>query len=130
MSEWPKGREPASAIAELANAIQTAIGWMPQMTDDELEKVERDLGIADRALASIKWARGEDRSLEAGELVHLFPACEFMGSGEPCPNLSTEILRWLRIDGRKVRAVGMARVCASCAPSVRRSLAAMGYAVR
>jgi hypothetical protein len=124
-SDWPKGREPAYAIAELANALTTAIGWMPHMSADELERCGRDLSIASAALADIMWARGESVAEQGGEVVHLFPQCEAPADGEGgrCPNRASARIRWSRArpPGR-----GQVYACASCAPKVRANVTAFG----
>ncbi len=123
--DWPKGREPACAIAQLANALTTAIGWMPRMSADELDRCGRGLAIASAALVDIIGARGEEASEQGGEIVDLFPQCEAPADGEGgrCPNRASARIRWSRArpPGR-----GQVYACASCAPKVRANVTAFG----
>ncbi len=122
MSAWEKGTEARSAIAELANAMQTAIGWLDGMNLDELEHLGRDLERMHRIVAQRLWVLTIPQGKPC-EVVDLFPRCQYGGELEPCPRNACEHVRW-RVRGTE--AHGEALVCGTCGEALRRNLAALG----
>jgi hypothetical protein len=126
---WPKGEECKHAIAELANAMQTVVGWLPEMDREELRSLAQTLTTMTRIVLeklgpdlapSGVWPSA---TTDAEPLKPPFLRCEYAGG---CGELGTRRVSWATVTG----ATATANVCEEHEKAVVRNLERIGLVRR